>query len=156
MKKTIIMLVPVCCLLSACAAPTQTPTQTPTLTQTPTPSASFIRNCPQLPTHPVCPRERNNVKIHITAAGIQVTPPFVCASPGTTITAEVTKVPSVPDDFEAATIPKDAADWWILNWRTGEGTMSIDVPVTVTMNTDHPYAAMSSTGQCVDPIFHVN
>jgi hypothetical protein len=72
---------------------------------------------------------------------------------GTTIEVEVVGIPT--DSVVVATVPKDADNGWILNARTGEGTMSIVVPGATTTG-DYGYFAMSSTGKCVDPIIHVN
>lgn len=140
MNKTIFVLVPLCCLLAACAANDQ-----------PAPSASFIPNCPEVPDRP-CPGPSNTIRLVVSAAGIDPRPSRVCVDAGATIEVDVVGIPA---NAVVATIPKDADYGWILNARTGQGTMSIVVPGG-TPTGDYGYFAMSSTGKCVDPIIHVN
>lgn len=146
MKKTLLVLAPLCCLLAACASTT--------------PSASFIPNCPAGPTADTCPQgpdgrpvpsKRNQIKIVVSADDIKVQPPIVCTSPGDTITVTVV---GIPTNARVATVPKDGADGWILSSRTGDGTMSIEVPDVP--DGDYSYFAMTSTGKCQDPKIHVD
>ena len=145
MNRAIIVLVPLCSFLAACEA-------------TPPPKAVTL-DCPTGPVAEVCPPgldKRNKIKIMITPAGTQVTPPVVCASPATTITATVEAAASVPADFTVITVPKDAANDWIFSSRQGVGTMMIDVPAETVEERDYGYFVMTTTGQCLDPMIHVN
>jgi hypothetical protein len=141
MNKTIFVLVPLCCLLAACAS------KAPSAS-----SASFIPNCPEVPTNRPCPSQRNEIRLVVSAVGVDPRPSVVCADKGATI--EVTVV-GIPANAVVATVPKDADDGWILSAITGEGTMSIVVPED-TPDGKYGYFAMASTGKCVDPIIHVN
>lgn len=147
MNKTLTLLLPICWLLAACAAKP--------------PSGSVISNCPPGQTARVCPQgpdghpdpdKRNKIRIVVSAAGVDVKPHVVCAHAGTTITATVV---GVPTNAKVATVPKDGDDGWILSMRTGEGTMSIDVPPS-TPDGYYGYSAISSTGKCQDPKIHVD
>lgn len=145
MNKAIIVLAPLYFFLAACEA-------TP-------PAEPVTLNCPTGPVAEVCPPgldKRNKITIKINPAGIQVTPPVVCASPATTITATVEAAASVPADFTVTTVPKDAANHWIFSSREGVGTMTIDVPSVTVKDRDYGYFVMTSTGKCLDPMIHVN
>ena len=144
MNKTIFVLVPLCCLLAACAS--KAPPAPPA------PSASFIPNCPEVPTARPCPGQRNEIRLVVSAVGIDPRPSVVCADKGATI--EVTVV-GIPANAVVATVPKDADNGWILSAITGEGKTSIVVPED-TPDGKYGYFAIASTGKCVDPIIHVN
>ena len=143
MNRTLIVLVPLCCLLAACNS-------TP-------PNASFVLNCRSEPTD-VCPPgldKRNKIKIHVTPAGVMATPPVVCATKGTTVTATVTKAESVPDGVLVATVPKDGEDGWVLGADNAPGQILIEVPATTDLD-DYGYFVLASTGKCLDPIIRVD
>jgi hypothetical protein len=141
MNKAAIVLAPLCCLLAACAS------KAPSV-----PSESFIPNCPKVPTNRPCPNRRNEIKLVVSAAGIDAQPPVVCTSSGDTITVTVVGIPA---NANVATVPKNGDHGWILSSRTGDGTMSIVVPNT-TLEGDYGYFAMESTGKCVDPMIRVD
>jgi hypothetical protein len=147
MKKTIIMLVPVCCLLAACA-----PEKEAMLHPENCPSGPADRNCPKLPDGTPDPAHLSKVRLVVSAAGINPQPPAVCTNAGDVI--KVTVV-GIPDTAIITTAPKDDVNAWILSSRTGVGDMSIKVP-DATPTGDYEYLAITTTGKCVDPIFHVN
>jgi hypothetical protein len=136
MNKTLIFLLPLCCLLAACVE---------------TPRSAFIENCPEGPPADKCVGERNKIKIIVSARDVKVQPTTVCTSPGETIAVDVVGIPA---HAKVATVPKDGADGWILSSRTGDGAMSIMVPQE-TPDGDYSYFALSSTGKCLDPMIHV-
>jgi hypothetical protein len=149
MNKTLTLLLPLCCLLAACP--------------TAPPSDSVILDCPAGPSADVCPpglENRNKVTIRVTPGNIQVTPPVVCADAGGTIEASIEVANGVPnpDEVVVSTVPKNAVNGWILSQGIGDGnTFDIHVPDLKSIKKgQYGYFAMSSTGQCVDPIFHVN
>ncbi len=145
MNKALTILVPLCFLLAACPS-------TPR-------SAAFIPNCPSAPGVDVCPSgldERNKIKIHVTRKGVNTTPRVVCAARGTTITATLTKAESVPDGVLVTTVPKDGADGWVLSTGTVPGTLKIEVPETIGVDTYRDYFVMTSTGKCEDPMIYVD
>jgi hypothetical protein len=137
MNKTLISLLPLCCLLAACAADT--------------PRSAFIENCPEEPPADRCMGERNKIKIIVSARDVRVQPTTVCTSPGETIAVDVVGIPA---HASVATVPKDGVDGWILKSRMGDGAMSIMVPQETPYG-DYPYFALSSTGKCVDPMIRV-
>ena len=140
MNKILIPLLPLCCLLAACAAET--------------PRSAFIENCPEGPPADRCLGERNKIKIVVSAAGVMVQPTIVCSGPAESIAVDVVGIPA---HAKVATVPKDGADGWILSSRTGEGTMSILVPDEEDVpEGDYGYFAFSSTGKCVDPVIRVD
>ena len=163
MNKKFIFLLPLCCLLAACPATPPSPIAAPPPDPKMPPSASLIpncppgqmdRTCPSLPDATPDPDKRNKIKIVVSAAGVKAKPSVVCTSSGDTI--DVTVV-GIPDHAKVATVPKDAADGWILNSRTGDGTMSIVVPDEDNVpEGDYEYFAFSSTGKCVDPVIRVD
>lgn len=137
MNKILIPLLPLCCLLAACAAET--------------PRSAFIENCPEGPPADRCLGERNKIKIVVSAAGVMVQPTIVCSGPAESIAVDVVGIPA---HAKVATVPKDGADGWILSSRTGDGVMSITVPQGTPYG-DYPYFALSSTGKCVDPVIRI-
>ncbi len=139
MKMTLILSLPLCCLLAACAE---------------TPRSAFIENCPGGPPADRCPPgldKRNKINIVVSAVDVKVQPTIVCTSPGDRIAVNVVGIPA---NAKVATVPKDSADGWILSSRTGDGTMSINVPQG-TPEEDYSYFALASTGKCVDPMIRV-
>jgi hypothetical protein len=148
MKKTIIPLVPLCCLLVACASDKQV---VPAYMNCP--QGPVERECPTLPNGTPDPAKRNKIQLVVSAKGIEPRPAVVCAKPNTTITVTVVGIPG--DATRVATVPKDDADKWILSSRTGNGVMSIKVP-DGTSEAFYEYLAMTSTGKCVDPMIHVD
>lgn len=135
MNKKLILLLPLCCVLAACAGK---------------PRSAFIENCPEGPPADECLGDRNKVKIVVSARDVKVQPTIVCTSPGDTIAVDVVGIPA---NAKVATVPKDSDDGWILSSRTGDGAMSIEVPDVPYK--DYPYFAMASTGKCVDPMIRV-
>jgi hypothetical protein len=140
MNKTLILSVPLCFLLAACESPAPK-----------TQSTAFIPNCPKVPTNRPCPAQRNEIRLVVSAGGVDPRPPVVCTSAGDTIAVTVH---GIPDHAKVATVPKDGVDGWILSSRTGDGEMSIAVPQG-TPGGDYHYFALASTGECVDPVIRI-
>ncbi|MGI9221945.1 MAG: hypothetical protein ACR2QS_13015 [Woeseiaceae bacterium] len=144
MNKTLTLMLTLIVMTSACA---------------PTPRVAVIPNCSAGPVASACPpglADRDKIKIHVTPANVVITPPMVCTERGGTVTATITKAGSVPNDVVVAMIPKNATNGWILSSRKGPGTMPIAVPAATEIRDDYGYFVMTSTGQCVDPIIHVD
>jgi hypothetical protein len=137
MNKSLIFLLPLCCLFAACAADT--------------PRTAFIENCPEESPADRCVGERNKIKIIVSARDVKVEPKMVCTRPGETIAVDVVGIPA---HAKVATVPKDGTNGWILSSKTGEGATSIMVPEGTSYG-DYSYFALSSTGQCVDPMIRV-
>lgn len=148
MKKTIFVLVSLCCLLAACAAE-----KNALLAIDHCPPGPTAKRCPSLPDGTPDPAQRNRIHLVVSAAGINPQPPVVCSSPGEIITVTVTGIPN--NAAQVATLPKDADNAWILSARTGNGEMSIKVPEETPLG-KYPYSAMTDKGQCVDPIIHLH
>lgn len=145
MNKILTLMLAFCAMMAACAPSA--------------PTMSSIPNCPSGPPANACPpgnQDRDKIKIHVTPAKVNVTPPIVCAARGATIKATITAAANVPTPFQVATVPKDAAHGWVLNLGTGPGTMDIKVPDAAVVGTHYGYFVMTSTGKCVDPRIHVD
>ena len=72
--------------------------------------------------------------------------------------ATIEVVNGVPDKDKVvvATVPKNAANGWILSQGIGDGnTFDINVPGSID-DDFYGYFAMSSTGKCVDPMIRVD
>lgn len=156
MNKTLTLLPPLCCLLAACpATPKAGPAGPPSESVIPNcPPGETANRCPSLPDGTPIPSKRNKIKIVVSAHDVKAQPPVVCTSAGEEITVTVVGIPT-DEDVIAATVPKDGEHGWILSMRTGDGTMSIQVPAS-TDEGDYGYFAMTSSGKCQDPKIHVD
>jgi hypothetical protein len=118
------------------------------------PPGKTASKCPSLPDGTPIPGKRNKITIVVSAQDVKAQPPVVCTSAGERIDVTVVGIPAGVD-VKAATVPKDGEHGWILSMRTGDGPMSIDVPLSTTKGY-YGYFAMTSSGKCQDPKIHVD
>ena len=134
MNKKILLALPMCTLLAACAAP-------------------MTKGCKTIKLDNDCTSSNQVVNINV-ASGLTVAPPNACAKRDKDLEFRIT-----PPNTSTivATIPKNPADTWLVGVNSPDsGKIEIHIPNTVTVGSDHDYFIVTTNGYCYDPRIHID